>query len=76
MHKFEIYGMKINSDIEFEQLLPGGTGDRDDQNEIIVKKENIKDEVNLLLKDTDRVYKITYDVSCFKNSRGYFFFGS
>ncbi len=72
MHKFEIYGMKVNSDIEFEQLLPGGTGGRDDQNEIIVKKENIKDEVNLLLKDTDMVYKITYEVSCFKNSRGYF----
>ncbi|MBE5837317.1 hypothetical protein [Butyrivibrio sp.] len=72
MYKFEIYGLNINSDIEFEQLRPWCTGDRDAQNEIIVKKENIKDEVNLLLKDTDMVYKITYEVSCFKNSRGYF----
>ncbi len=72
MYRYRLYGMNINSDIEFEQLLLGNTDNKDDQNEIIIKKENIKDEVNILLKDTDRVYKITYEVSCFKNSRGYF----
>jgi hypothetical protein len=72
MYRYKLYGIDINSDIEFEQLIPGTVGKAIDSGAIVVEKAIIKDEVNLLLKDTDMVYKITYEVSCFKNSRGYF----
>ena len=76
MYRYELYGMIMNSDIEFEQLMPETAGKMHDPKDITVKRGNVKDNVNQLLDADEKVYKITYDVSCFKNSRGYFFFGS
>lgn len=72
MYQYELYGIDINSDIEFEQLMPQADGKRHGSKDITVKRGNVKDTVNQILGSDERVYKITYDVSCFKNSRGYF----
>ena len=72
MYRYELYGMIMNSDIEFEQLMPETAGKMHDSKDITVKRGNVKDNVNQLLDADEKVYKITYDVSCFKNSRGYF----
>lgn len=73
MGKFRIYGLLIESDIDFLQLI---RADEEDKiADVIIKQENCKDEVTEYLTKAgsyNRKYEVGLDYSCFFNKAGYY----
>ena len=70
MFKYKIYGLVIESDVEFYQLVTAGDGDMAD---VVIKKGSVQDEVTAHLEQSEkRTYDIGFAKSCFMNKGGYY----
>ena len=70
MKKYKLFGLVIESDIDFLQLI---TEDFDDDNDIVlVHAGRISEIVNKELEGENVNYKVGLKYSCFRNSYGYY----
>ena len=70
MFKYNIYGLVIEADVEFYQLVKAEAEDRADA---VIKKGSVKDEVTAHLeKSENKYYDIGFENSVFMNKGGYY----
>jgi hypothetical protein len=70
MFRYRIYGLVLQSDVEFSHLVKAG----DDENvDVRIRYGNIRDEVIECLKHAQvKTYDIGFEKSCFMNKGGYY----
>ncbi len=70
MFKYKIYGLVIETDVLFNQLVKA---DDNENADVIIKAGNISDEVNAYLdQQVIKSYDIGFEKSCFRNKGGYY----
>ena len=72
MKRYKLYGLIIESDIEFMQLVQAENADIWENDVVTVKNGNIANEVNNKLQGKTVNYNVEFDVSCFRNRFGYY----
>ena len=73
MYRYKIYGLILETEIEFRQLMP--TSEIDEQRTVRVIEEDVEEEVITRLTEANALeckYTISFDISAFMNKGGYY----